>query len=740
MWEGGHTGPRWSKAAVIHRTHSSTASAANQAGNAHSSDEDDAGCVGDRGRLSTPLGKAHGLSSSHHADVPWFSSLRRRSEVALPTGRSSALTPLIAAASASSSTARSHSPAVWVFEEEHNGYPEQSFVDEGCAGAGIHSGSFGSDPRRPQRAVLQRRSTLVDSKLVNVGAVQASSPRVVDNRLCFFSPPVSAGEGGKSSRQGPSCHAPRVETALSFEACRSQSQTSSRSDGEETSDAATGVRSLAINAGGKPGSQPSSRLLYRERRNETSHARGSATESRLKEEKRKAPTSYSMRGRATRSPRSRTVSRVSSRSPPSSSSSSSSSSLACSVSTPPPSPPPHSVKAMHMANAGHASSPPGTTEYMDEPYLAGLGPLMVVHLDAVSEPGGTRPSPLQEGVAGHEVVSAGDVAPLSPSAPHVHPVHADPYWGAVVAQQEADTHEREVTALHARLESVNQQLRITEQQVVAAAEAQAMELVKEYKADERRRRTQFQAALDALREENRDLTARLEAAARAPVMGVPKTGTCPLWTSSSDAVAETSEKTVVATSSPLVESAAGIREVELTRRLQSVEAYWRDRLRTAERHWEDEVSCQTRQRREALDQVEELVHTVEQLQEELRYTRRQAARLREENARLCSTSLHLPEPSGATLSPDEVSPDKVARLRQAVKDHQHKEAAFLAQVESYSEEATRVRLRYEAALEKAEQQLAAEQRRSTEMVKLYGSQLESLHQQLREAKSRSAAP
>lgn len=184
----------------------------------------------------------------------------------------------------------------------------------------------------------------------------------------------------------------------------------------------------------------------------------------------------------------------------------------------------------------------------------------------------------------------------------------------------------------------------------------------------------------------------------------------------------------------------------MARQVQAVETYWRDRLRNAERHWEDEMARQSRQRREALDQVDELVRTVEQSQEELRYTRRQAARLREENGRLTSAAavatatatyagrVHSGQRPSASVSDEEVS-----ALRQAVREHEHREAALLAQVESYGEEATQVRLRYEAALDTARQEVAAERRRSTEMVKLYGSQLESLHHQLREAKMNGVA-
>ncbi|CBZ25560.1 conserved hypothetical protein [Leishmania mexicana MHOM/GT/2001/U1103] len=740
MSEGQHTGPRWRDTVVTHRTHAPKTSAVLQAENDYSVDED-GDYDEDDGKLAMRAGQAFRLSSFSYAEESCRSSLKRRSVTAPATSRPPASAALATATSASSLTARSHSPAVWVFtEDQDDGDAHGSGMDEGCGSTGIRSCSLDSNPSHAQRAVLQRRWTLEDDNVDDVGVDQASSPRVLDNRLHLFSSSAAAGGSSKSGRPVSAYRAPLVTALPPDEASDTRSQTSLRDSRREDDDAPSGASSLVINAKMRPASLPSSRPRSTNHSGDAAHTRLPTTSSRHKKREKKTSPSHSPKGRAARSPPSRTASPRSSVSSPLSSSSASSS---CALLGSPP-PPLRSVKMLHMKEAGHTSSPPGSTDYLDGPLFVGLGPLMVVHLDVLPDVAGSQLIPSRESVAGEEAASVTVAASSSPSPSHPHPVHLDPYWGALVAQQEMDTHEREVAALHARLEAADQQVRITELQAVAAAEARAAELVQGYKADERKRRAQFQAALDALREENRELTAKLEAAARAPAMGALSATTCPLRTSSGEAAAGARGNAIVTTSGPLMTSASVVSQGEMTRQLQSIEAYWRDRLRTAERNWEDEMSRQTQQRREALDQVEELVRTVEQLQEELRYTRRQAARLREENIRLCGVAqatstgsvagLAVPVAPATTPPPEEVS-----RLRKALREQQHKEAALLAQVESYGEEATRVRLRYEEALEKAERELAAERRRSTEMVKLYGSQLESLHHQLREGRRQSAA-
>ncbi|KAG5503628.1 hypothetical protein JIQ42_05850 [Leishmania sp. Namibia] len=736
MSEGRHAALHGSGAAVTHRAQALTASAALQGEVDSSADKDDCGYDDDGGRLTTPAGEAFRLSSSSNVEGPWLPSMRRRSS-AVPV--MSRLPSLSAVATATSVTARSHSPAVWVFEEatEDKG-AEEIHMDESYGSLGVHAENLDIELYHAQRVVMQRRPALDDGDSDDVGNVQAPSPRVLGNRFRFFSPPVAAGVDGKSSRPARPYRIPFATALSPEEASDPRLQTSSTNSREENSSTLKGSSSQAIKAKVKPGSL-SSRPRSNDRSCDAAHARPCTTDSHNDKRKKEAPMSCSVRSGTALSPQSRTASpRSSASSPPSSSASCSS---AASGSMPPPL---CSIKATRMAEVGHASSPSGSTDYPDTSFVAGLGPLMVVHLDVLPELAGAPPTPPREGAAAGEVGSTAVAASPSPSLSHSHPAFLDPCWGALVLQQETDTHEREVAALHARLENADQQLRVTEQQVIAAAEARAAELVQGYKADERKRRAQFQATLDALREENRELTTKLEAAARAPAIGALTAATSPLWTSSGCAAAAARETAATATSGSLAVSAAAVSQPEMTRQLQSIEAYWRDRLRTAERHWEDEMSRQTRQRREALDQVEELVRTVEQLQEELRYTRRQASRLREENTRLCCVAKAASAGGAATLalsvSPAATPlPEEVSRLRQALREHQHKEAALLAQVESYGEEATRVRLRYEAALQKAEQELEAERRRSTEMVKLYGSQLESLHQQLREGRPRSLA-
>lgn len=439
-----------------------------------------------------------------------------------------------------------------------------------------------------------------------------------------------------------------------------------------------------------------------------------------------------------------------------------------------------SASSLSFSSTQDAVLPPYASSFT----VDGVGPLMIVHLDVLPElrhldgsastarhvgqltTASNRQHGHAEGTladrAGRSVAAENDTLVLRPDAALAaltsggtpHPLAATSIERdaagdaaaihALLAHEAQEAHTREVAALYVKLEVAEQRARIAEQQVSDAAEVRAAALVQAYKAEERKRRAQFQASLDVLRDENRDLTAKLEAAARAPAMG--------LHPSSSSTATATSllpcgpAGTTAALRENATLAAVVTSEADVARQVQSVEAYWRDRLRNAERHWEDEMARQARQRREALDQVEELVRTVEQTQEELRYTRRQAARLREENTRLSSSSAASASAarglstSGQLLAASSaVSADEVARLRQALKEHEHREAALLAQVESYGEEATQVRLRCEAAMEKAQQDVVAERRRSTELVKLYGSQLEALHQQLRESKKAAAA-
>ncbi|KAK7198559.1 hypothetical protein NESM_000817900 [Novymonas esmeraldas] len=686
MWEGRQTGAGWGEsAAVTHR--SRTAAAAPAAASAAATASWADGTEDDREELAA-------LTNGVHR-VPRFLSEPHRGVGAAAWSRPPTLRRALAATtSTSSATARSHSPAVWVFhddpDDDGNDDGEEYRTAEDYASAGHYAGDRGRDAPVSQPTALQRRGWATaaedgdvdDGDVDDGGAVQAPSPRVLDNRLRLVSSPATAaadggGGGGASGRSARLASRPAA-VAQRGEARPAAHHARSNGVGDTDTKEAAAVLSSSV-----------------PRQAEARRRRGADTGQ---------PADDAVRSLAshTASP------------PPSTLSSSPTSPASSSAAVPAALSPPRLRAAATVASP--APSPlPGGVEHVGGSLCSGLGPLLVVHLDYV-------PS---DDAAG--VTDAATAPPTtSSSSSPVHPVHLDPYWGAVMAQQAADTHEREVAALHARLEGAEQRVRVAEQQVLATAELRAAELTSGYKAEERKRRAQFQATLDALREENRDLSAKLEAAARAPAMGVLAAPA--LFSAAS---------TEATAAGGLVAGGGGgaVSQVEVTRQLQSIEAYWRDRLRTAERHWEDEMARQTRQRREALDQVEELVRTLEQSQEELRYTRRQAARLREENARLCSAAALAPSPStGPTATTEEV-----ARLRQAVKEREHKEAALMAQVESYAEEATAVRLRSEAALERAEHELAAERRRSAEMVKLYGSQLESLHHQLHDAKARGAA-
>lgn len=730
---------------------------------------------------------------------------------------------------ATAATARSHSPAVWVFQDDVDpaaggglggdgaGGMESSNFNNNSLSLRRFSGSVYSDPNQSQRTVqLQHRLTAEAGSADDVSATQAPSPRVLDNRVCAFSRGSSASalgsmdsgdaeRGAVSASRADTRHYTggtdadaantaayasggtrrfyHVPAAAALHGRRRASgaqgvqddghnDEGAGADEEEEMDLALHAGSLqGRTAGGAAGAaaaalaankvpalpsashsvpgRPRGRALQRSAQPAqpmAAHASLAGPAAHPRVPLRPLPEQQQQQQRRRSSASSATRSTLSLLGSPSLDASTAADEPHVALrSTPQPQThDPHTGTGMDAEEdaISSASSEVLSSDDVEELYLPGLGPLLL--LASVD----TRATAAAQ--TGEETPASSNLATLGSSL--------EPYRVAgAMLQREMDAHARERTALHARLEAAEQRVRLTEQQVGVVAEARAAELVQGYRADERKRRAQFQATLDTLREENRDLTARLEAAARAPAMGVAATAPSrSLWPASAgegDAAGPRAHLSEGPAGGVASSGGAGalVSTSELSRQVQSVEAYWRDRLRTAERHWEDEMERQCRQRREALDQVEELVRTVEQTQEELRYTRRQAARLREENTRLCAAAAAAgsdshtamavaAQPGAQTGGSGALGPAEAQKLRQALREHQHREAALLAQVESYGEEATRVRLRSEAALEKAEQELAAERRRSTEMVKLYGSQLESLHRQLREAKARSTAP
>ncbi|KPA78524.1 hypothetical protein ABB37_06130 [Leptomonas pyrrhocoris] len=638
---------------------------------------------------------------------------------------------------ASVSRGAAHSPAVWVLDDPLRTGEEEAGTVAAAAGdtwEGTDRADVEDDEVEWQRQLESEGRSRRDrvrqlqplSQPWMVGAVehhaastaQAPSPRVLDNRLHSFVLPRSLSRDSKMSLSSRSAeatasaaasipsHAARV-SAPPAETTEDELSTSTASSSRQRHPAPSAAAAVATRARRTPQQVASA----------STHRAASAAQHRTQEVQDESPGS---------------TQRTSSRSPSSASSASSSALSAAAKKT---------VLSPSSFKQSLRTSHPVSLD------VDGLGPLMVVHLDVLPALGHARAASTTTPAGQHysdlQSSAVGVAADMSPSTALV--VHPDATAAessvddrgeptaavkALVVQEADGAHSREVAALYAKLEVAEQRARIAEQQVSAAAELRAGELLQSYKADERQRRAHFQTSLDTLREENRELTAQLEAAARAPAMG--------LRPSTSAAASVLPYAPLTAKRGEEAGSLALASGVDVVHQVQSVEAYWRERLRNAERHWEDEMTQQARQRREALDQVDELVRTVEQTQEELRYTRRQAARLREENVRLANAASPGGLSASGQLPSAAVSAEAVARLRQALKEHEHREAALLAQVESYGEEATQVRLRYEAALEKARQDVDAERRRSTEMVKLYGSQLESLHHQLRESKMAGA--
>lgn len=279
---------------------------------------------------------------------------------------------------------------------------------------------------------------------------------------------------------------------------------------------------------------------------------------------------------------------------------------------------------------------------------------------------------------------------------------------------EADLRTRELESLYTKLELAEGQMLAMERQISVAAETRAASLMQQYKTDERQRRETFQRTLDTLRDENRELMSKLEAATRGSVEGaaVP--------------VSLAVEKPPSTTGGA----------ADLARQVQAVEVYWRDRLRAAERHWEDVMTSQSHQRREALNQVDTLVRTVEELQEEVRHYRQEAGQLNEENLRL-RRRFYVPSAASPSrddeVSRDATGPDVVERLWGQLRAQKEREEALLIQVEANGEETVRVRTQYEAVVQRLQRELEMERARGRELVQLYGSQVESLHRQLRQS-------
>lgn len=257
---------------------------------------------------------------------------------------------------------------------------------------------------------------------------------------------------------------------------------------------------------------------------------------------------------------------------------------------------------------------------------------------------------------------------------------------------EAQSYENEVRSLSAQLEAAEARCHRAEEATNRTAQKLADEMVQQYKEEERRRRQQLQGVLNTLREENTDLTAKLEAAK---------------WTRG---VGEGIMSSATGTASSV---AAGTK-------LRDVEHYWRERLRTAEQNWEAEVQSQAHQLQDLNRVLQEVTRTSQELQESLRHARSEKVSLEGEMARLQQELLLQEHHSSGIDGP----------LRAQLRDYERRHEALMAQVEAYGEENTRMQVNYEHDLQQTRRELERERVHSAELVQLYSNQIQSLHEQL----------
>ncbi|RNF05615.1 uncharacterized protein Tco025E_07810 [Trypanosoma conorhini] len=282
---------------------------------------------------------------------------------------------------------------------------------------------------------------------------------------------------------------------------------------------------------------------------------------------------------------------------------------------------------------------------------------------------------------------------------------------ASLSEVEKVSHRSEVENMRIQLERANERLEAAQSQ----AEQNFIERVREFeethREEDRRRRQQFQEALSSLRAENEELTRRLKS----------------MEDSAGCAAVREREKM----------------QSEWSSRFLEKENQWRQRICAVQKQWEGCVDEQVREKREALRQVQELAHVVTELEVTLQQVTREKCWAEQQRDTLLTN-----QPQGTGMGACakgeeivvEVQPDhegEVAALRRALKELEGREAALMMQLEACGQEAAVQEDRLEKHLQQVRQELERERRRGSDVVKLYSSQVESLHQQLNDALRRN---
>ncbi|ESS68846.1 hypothetical protein TcG_05910 [Trypanosoma cruzi] len=271
--------------------------------------------------------------------------------------------------------------------------------------------------------------------------------------------------------------------------------------------------------------------------------------------------------------------------------------------------------------------------------------------------------------------------------------------------------QREVDNLRIQLKRSNEKLEEARSEAGQQFLERTRELEESHREEERRHRQQFQEALSGLRAENEELASRVR---------------CMQDNAGLAAVREREKL-----------------QTEWSNRLSENETQWRQRLAVAQQHWEECVDEQVQEKHEALRQVHELAGVVKELEMTLQQVTREKCWVEQELETLLSKQNQGKDrcvcAKGETIDVGTrgALEGEAMELRRMLKELEGREAALLVQLEICGKERVVQEEKLEKQLQQVRQELEIERRRGSDVVKLYSSQIESLHQQLSDALRRN---
>ncbi|EKF31277.1 hypothetical protein MOQ_004888 [Trypanosoma cruzi marinkellei] len=271
--------------------------------------------------------------------------------------------------------------------------------------------------------------------------------------------------------------------------------------------------------------------------------------------------------------------------------------------------------------------------------------------------------------------------------------------------------QREVDNLRIQLAKSNEKLEEALSQAGQQFLERTRQLEESHREEERRHRQQFQEALSILRAENEELTSRVKC----------------MQDNAGFAAVREREKL----------------QTEWSNRLSENETQWRERLAVTQQHWEECVDEQVREKHEALRQVHELAGVVKELEMTLQQVTQEKCWVEQERETLLFKR-HQGKDRGVCAKDETIDAGtrgalegEARELRRMLKELEGREAALLVQLEVCGKERAVQEEKLEKQLQQVRQELEIERQRGSDVVKVYGSQIESLHKQLSDALRRN---